>query len=232
MPVTQQYWRILVNGTPKQGSGRVAIGELKFYDSTMIAISTSGGTASASSTNGGNTAANAFDSNTSTFWESSGSPTGGSNEWVRMQFASAVSVIACSITLTTNGVGLNEAPVTFLVQSSPDGSTWTTQKTISAYTGWFFFGQTAYFDASTVVGNARASQLAIEVNNKPVSNLVTSQVALELSQNPSPHAISSAVAMESLINPRAFVKCSTLCLEVIYPYVAADPSSIQQFMLP
>jgi hypothetical protein len=114
---------------------------------------------------------------------------------------------------------------------------------------WKSNGQTAYFDASTVVGNARVSRAEIEVANLPTPGILSSQVAIEVANKPAPGvllsqvsrevidapsipAMASTVALELLINSSPIVQASQVVLELVYPYEFMPPLPIQQFMLP
>jgi hypothetical protein len=226
MPATFQYWRVFVNG-PTTGSSVVALAEVVFLDTNNIPISTSGGTASASSVFSGDPASNAFDGNPSTVWASNANPSSGSPQWLQYQFTGAVPVVAVAITI---GV-VSQSPPTFLIQSSPDGTTWTTQNTVAGF-NWSTQGQIGYFDASTVVGNARASQVAIEVANKPAPNALVSQVSREVIDTPSIMVRTSTAAVELLINASPIVQATQVVVELVYPFVFIAPKPIQQFMLP
>ena len=97
-----------------------SIAELKFYNASSEEISTTGATFTASSSLSGYPVANAFDNNTSTIWHTDGSPT---SAWVQVQFPSAVSISAFSITPRSDQ---NDRLDAFTLQASNDGSTWTT----------------------------------------------------------------------------------------------------------
>jgi hypothetical protein len=225
MPVTQQYWRIFVNGATT-GASLVTLNEVVFLDTNNIRISTSGGTASASSSFSGNPASNAFDGNAGTVWSSNANPTSGSPQWIQIQYTGAVPVVAVAITI---GV-VSQSPPTFLIQSSPDGTTWTTQNTVTGF-NWTSTGQTAYFTASTVVGHARATQIAIEAMTVG-SHARVSQIAVETLINPSAHVKASQIAVEAMVNAMAHVKLSQVVVEIMFPFVAPVAVPIQNFLLP
>jgi hypothetical protein len=232
MPVTQQYWRIFVNGPPNgAGTNVVAIAEVVFLDTNNAPISLSGGTASASSVFSGSfVAANAFDGNPSTAWASLATPSSGSPQWLQYQFTGAVPVVVISIAVRNDSAWTIQSPPTFLIQSSPDGTTWTTQNTVTGF-NWTSQGQTAYFAASTVVGHARASQVAVEVM-KTGANARASQITVETIINPSAHVKASQVAVEAMVNAMAHVKLSQIAVEIMFPYVAPIAVPIQNFLLP
>jgi hypothetical protein len=253
MPVTQQYWRIYING-PVNVPGVtvldvVAIAEVVFLDTENVAIALTGGTASASNFyNGSFVPANAFDGNPNTAWASSGLVSSANPQWLQYQFPAAVPVVAIALSIRNDSAWTTQSPVAFLIQSSPDGSTWTTQNTVTGYT-WTSNGQTAYFTASTVVGNARISRAEIEVANLPTPGVLTSQVAIEVANKPTPGVLlsqvsrevidtpsipvrASTVAVELLLNASPIVQASQVVVELVYPYEFVPPLPIQQFMLP
>jgi hypothetical protein len=225
MPVTQQYWRIFVNGVTT-GSSLVTLNEIAFLDTNNIRISTSGGTASASSSFSGNPASNAFDGNPSTVWSSNANPSSGLPQWIQFQYTGAVPIVAVAITI---GV-VSQSPPTFLIQSSPDGTTWTTQNTVTGFS-WTSTGQTAYFAASTVVGHARVSQVAVEAMTVG-SHARVSQIAVETVINPSAHVKASQIAVEAMVNANAHAKVSQVAVEIVFPYVPSVAVAIQNFLLP
>lgn len=222
MPVTQQYWRILITGVAGNPVAyQAAIAEFQLLDTENVNLVVgAGGTASASSFTGSNTAALAFDSNNSTFWRSNGAPSGGSPEWLEYAFLGAVSVVACSIRLAPPGsivldTAVHLAPTNFTIQSSPDNVTWTTQQTVTSYTGWEVEGQIAYFTCSPVQGHLRLSQTTVETVLNSLPNAKLSQLAVETVLNAEPHC-----------------KISQLIVEIIYPYIPSTPQIVQQFLLP
>lgn len=116
------YWRLNVTSIANPPTGAVKIAELQFYDASGSALAT-GGTASASTTGGGTTAAQAFDANFSTYWQSTTIPA-----WLRYQFASAVDVRTVRLIW---GDIWPYAPKDFTIDYSDDGSSWTTAGTFS-----------------------------------------------------------------------------------------------------
>lgn len=230
MPVTQQYWRIYVNGATNGGS-LVTIAEVTFLDTNNAAISLAGGTASALTNSG--SAGSAFDGNPATSWASSAAPSSGSPQWLQYQFSGAVPVVVVTIQVSSNAtVAANQSPPTFLIQSSPNGTTWTTQNTVTGF-NWTSGGQIAYFTASSVVGSARVSQVALEVAEVPAAHVRVSQAAVEALINASPHVKTSQLAVEALMNASPRVKVSQMCLEVVYLVAPSPPPvTIQNFMLP
>jgi len=67
----------------------------------------------------------AFDNNAATFWNASGVPTAASPQWIRAQFASAVTVVSFSVQ-ARNDASCGQTPTCFILQGSSDGSIWTT----------------------------------------------------------------------------------------------------------
>jgi hypothetical protein len=228
--VNCSYVRIYVNGPPRGGSGdQVTIAECKILDTSNVNLAT-GGTATAST----GTASSAFDGNVNTAWQSTSAPTSGSPQWLQYQFASAQNVVAVMIENDTpsNRWDLS-SPITFLIQTSPDGTTWTTQSTQTlATTFWWEGSQIAYFSASTVVGNARASQVAVEVVKAGAADVRASQLAVEAIYQPLTHAKISQVAVEVVGNRNSHVKASQIAVEVLYPYEPPVVVALQQFLLP
>lgn len=122
MTVTYQYFRLYMTGVQYEGTGgAVSIAEWKFFDGSGSAISTSGGTASASSTVA-NTPASAFDGSASTFWAGN-PPTYSSPVWLQYEFTTTVTVGSFSLT-NRNDMSLQD-PSEWILQGSNNGSTWT-----------------------------------------------------------------------------------------------------------
>jgi hypothetical protein len=232
MATSAQYWRIFVNGATN-GSSVVAIAELVFYGAgDFVPISTSGATTSSSTHfNSSFVDTNVIDGNPNTAWASNANPSSGSPQWVQVQFTGAVSVAFVSVAIRNDsGAWTTQSPPNFLIQSSPDGSTWTTRNTVSGF-NWTSNGQVTYFDASSTLGHARVTQAPVEVV-KAGSQALASQLAVELAFNASPHAKASALPIEAMLNASAHVKGSQVCLEVMFPYVVQPPVPIMNFMLP
>ena len=247
MASTYQYWRLYFNG-PTNGTSVVSIAEWNFYDGTFNVISRSGGTASASSTFSGDPASNAFDGNINNFWASNLNPSSGAPQWLQYQFTSAITVSFISITIRNDASWLTQSPTAFLIQGSPDGSTWTTIETLTGVLWLYGQGQTQQFDASTVQGYLRASQVNIEVTEDPSPNVRVAQLAVETIGGSDPNVIITQTAIEVLggsnpnvlatqlglevlggSNPNVFV--TQLGLEIMYPYIQI-PQSIMEFLLP
>jgi hypothetical protein len=124
------YWRLDVQAS---SSGDASIGQWVSYDSGGSTISTSGGTATASSCytgcGGSFGPSNAFNgtTNCSTFWLGSAN-----HDQLEMQFSSAVAIDHISITAGCNG---GRGPIVLLLQYSDNNSTWTTANTWNG-AGW------------------------------------------------------------------------------------------------
>lgn len=226
MASTYQYWRLYFNGPTNGGTGQnVFLTAWSFYDSNMNVISTSSVTATSSS---GGSPWNAFNG-TGFGWGSSTPPTT-TPQWLQAQFTSAVTVSFIGITNDGGGSWIVDSPTAFLVQGSPDGITWTT---IETYTGvvWYSARMLKYFDASTTVGNAKVTQIALEVFHANSSNALISQLALEALGGSLPDAKISQLALEALGGSLPNALISQIAIEIMYPYVPAD-QPIQQFLLP
>lgn len=240
--VSCTYVRIFINGATR-GGGVAAIAEFQILDTNNVNLTT-GGTATASS----GTASNAFDGVQSSQWVSGAAPSSGSPQWLQYQFGSAQNVVAVMVEneQTSNNPAVS-SPVTFLIQTSPDGTTWTTQNTITSYPSWFTGNQKVYFAASSVVGDARVSQVAVEavktgntfrvsqlaleaVQNRS-ANVKISQIAAELVQNRSAHVAVSQLAVELVQNRMSHISASQIALEVIYPFEYVAPQPIIQCLL-
>lgn len=226
MPVTQQYWRIIATAT--NGGGVLSIADIVFYDTNNAQIALAGGTATASS---GASPGNAFDGNPATSWSSVAVPSSGTPQWIQYQFTGAVPVVSLSIRVINNVNFILQSPNAFLIQSSPNGTTWTTQNTITSF-DWYIQSQVAYFSASMVVGNLRLSQAAIEIVNADSSDLRLSQLSFEAVLNAEPRAKASQLNLETILNAEPRVKLSQIIVEVIYPFVETAPKILQQFLLP
>jgi len=138
---TATYWRFTVTNSTYTV---LAISEIKFFDGTSTQIPTTGGTASTDdATNGA--AANAFDGNAATFWATGSPATPSAPHWIQYQFTSAVTPVTYSLTNRSTNF---QNPDSWTLQSSNDGSTWTTVGNYSA--AWTSAGQTLTFN---VAGN-------------------------------------------------------------------------------
>lgn len=232
MATSAQYWRVNCTAT---GGNIITLADIAFYGVSGISapISLVGGTASASSSlNGSTLPANAFDGNAGSLWASAAVPSTGTPQWIQYQFIGAVSVVFISIQINSD---VNQFPggaiKDFTIQSSPNGTTWTTQNTLIGYV-WASAGATAYFDVSTTVGNLRVSQLPIEALVEGSNNTLVSQLNTEAILNAESNAKVTQLNFEAILNAQARVKISQMCLEVIYPNIPQTPKLLMQFLLP
>jgi hypothetical protein len=136
------YWRLYITAT--QTFGFVAITEVKMYDAGSTLLST-GGTPSVSSflfSDPTYNAAKAFDSNTSTFWNSNAEPAV-FPQWIAYQMPAPGDVASFSIQ-ARNDSNYFQSPSVWTLQSSDDGSSWSD---VQAYTSatWTAAGQTQTF---------------------------------------------------------------------------------------
>ena len=123
------------------------IAEWKFFDGGGTQIATTGGTASASGVGFGLGPANAFDGSSSTFWDSGDQATAAIPDWLQYQFTSAVTVASFSIQARNDATYYAQAPASWALQGSSDGSTWTTIGKYSAK--WASANQTQTFDVGS-----------------------------------------------------------------------------------
>lgn len=125
-PEARPWWRVRVTAT-QQGS-YASLADLQFRGSIGGTQQAVGGTAIESSHFSAFVAANAFDVfETSTRWESGGGAIGaGTAEYIGYHFVADVDVAEIGI-ISGNSAGdvASQAPTNFMVQSSPDGTTWT-----------------------------------------------------------------------------------------------------------
>lgn len=126
-------YRILITrsgASAANAPGYCIFNEIRMYastDGTGTSLLT-GGTATASDTLASNVAANAFDNNAATFWESSN--TAAASRWIRYDLPSAVTVRSVYLSATAYP---NEVPRDFIIQGSNDGTTW---ENISTLVDW------------------------------------------------------------------------------------------------
>jgi hypothetical protein len=146
---SDQYWRVYVTAV---GSGDdTAIAELEMFTVSGGADQCTGGTASTS--NAGTPAANAFNDNPADAWES-GAPNA-LPEWIGYDFGSTKSIVEISITAPAASAA-SLTPTTFSVQQSPNGLSWTTFWTNTVGSGWAN-GEKRYYDASGLVVHGSSS---------------------------------------------------------------------------
>jgi hypothetical protein len=151
--VSAEYWRLLF--TDQTGTFALAIAEVEMRATLggYNEISTGGVIAEASSIFSPHLPNNSRDANPATIWSSAGFLTsGGNHSYLRYQFPSAVHVEQISVTVRPDVDG---HPVNWLVQSSPDGSVWTTEWAVMGQTGWAL-GETRVYDR--VAGDLAATK--------------------------------------------------------------------------
>lgn len=150
------YWRLYI--TANNGGGNTNAAEIELRGTVGGADQCTGGTVTQSSFFAAPYMGSAaFDNNNATMWVATSLPA-----WVQYQFASAVDVAEYTIRVRNDGFEV-EAPQTWELQSSPDGSTWSTQDARSAQTGWSSSEQRTYSVSGVAVSDARLSQVVLEV---------------------------------------------------------------------
>lgn len=128
-----RYWRILVSDT--NGTSACSATKIEMRETASGADVTGSGTASASSENSGTFAASkAFDGNAGTFWVSAGVLP---HYWIAYDFGSGNNKTITEIVWQSRTDGFSgEAPNTFAVQQSSDGSTWLTTWLVKGSASW------------------------------------------------------------------------------------------------
>lgn len=126
-------WRILIRKTVSGNPGVVAyaaVSELKAYGASDGSGPNlfQGGVASASEVNSNYTAANAFDGNSATTWESTSATQ--VTKWLRYDLPAPVNVKSLNLTHNT---WLGEMPDNFAIQGSNDGVNWSTLAEITGF---------------------------------------------------------------------------------------------------
>jgi len=131
---SHRYWRINITATDT-GATATSLAELEFRATVGGATLCTGGTASASSTfDASHTAIEGFDGNGNTTWSSVSS---GLPAWLRYVLPSASSVNQVAIRARNEGGStFGQTPKDFSIQSSDDGTTWTTEWSVTGQTGW------------------------------------------------------------------------------------------------
>lgn len=133
-PGARDYWRLRITDIyATVETTRASLSEVQFRATVGGADQASGGTASAGATDGVNVAANAFDDDDGTYWRSG---TSTSTRWIAYAFAAPVSVDEVAIKQRPDGVGVNEAPLTIVVEYSDDGVSWATAWTATTPKTW------------------------------------------------------------------------------------------------
>lgn len=187
------YWRIGINYMVNSASGNnAAIAEFSLHTTVGGGQAATGGTASASSVYSTDTASLAFDGNASTFWASAAS---GLNSWLQYQFASAVDIVEYAITCRNDSY-YTQAPESWSLQYSDDGSTWTTADTVF-YAGWTQ-GSTATFAVGANTGVLNGAAVGNSVRGarpafEPGSAFPGNVVQVGKAPTPGPHTVSGTV---------------------------------------
>ncbi|MBF3820839.1 discoidin domain-containing protein [Burkholderia pseudomallei] len=185
------YWRLSINYT--DGGTNAAIAEFSLHTSIGGGQAASGGTPSASSVYSTDTASLAFDGSASTFWASAAS---GANSWLQYQFASAVDIVEYAIT-ARNDSFYNQAPASWQLQYSDDGSAWTTAD--AAYYNQWTQGSTATFTtgANSGIANGAAIGKALKSNGPAYESAPSPPAFIQVGKapTPGPHTVSGTVTV-------------------------------------
>lgn len=155
-----RYWRLYISASG--GSSYIGFAEIELRESAGGSDATGSGTASASQAYGGYPASAAVDNNTATEWAAYpyGAP-----QWWAYDFGSGVTKDIKEIVITPRTTYYTEAPGTFDLQYSDDGSSWTTKHTFSGISWPNANAQT--FGENTIFGVSKAVAYAVlstEVN--------------------------------------------------------------------
>jgi hypothetical protein len=132
-----RYWRCVFLTAPRAGTfGSLSLARLEFRDAVGGTNLATGGTASASANNPGETPANAFDGNNATVWSAPKAAYSlNANTWLKYDFGSAVEVAEVAIRSRAD-TAPQQTPCVVLVQSSTDDSTWTDRALWVADSAW------------------------------------------------------------------------------------------------
>jgi hypothetical protein len=124
------YWRVLITNANSSFAG---ITELQFYDANGNYLST-GGTPTSLSSFGSPTydADKAFNNNFTDFWISGAAPTVGTPQWIRYQFSTPADITVVRM-VPRNATN---APTSFKIQYSDNGTVWTDATTINTGSNW------------------------------------------------------------------------------------------------
>ena len=127
---SHRYWSVYVSVT-SSGSA-AACAELEFHSTAGGGNIITGGTPTASTVNNGYVAANCFDGNPATFWNSGGQPP----QWVGYDFGSGNSVSVEEIKWTSRADYALYNPLSFAMQFSDDGTNWSAAWSQTGISGW------------------------------------------------------------------------------------------------
>lgn len=204
-----RYWRVFMWASP---NGAMALSEIQMRTSVGGANVMSGGTISAATTFGGFPASNMLDNNINTLWSASGVGT----NWVMYDFGVGITPDIIEIAMTPrNDASFTQAPTSFVVQNSDDGTTW--------FSEWMVLGSAAYtqgvqkvFTKPTFGTTARYLGLSID---STVSGGTTVIADLSL----------RAVSGGSTVNPRVGQTSSISLSNAAGPENAADGTTATVF---
>jgi hypothetical protein len=133
-PGGHAYWRLFITATNSTDGFFCNIAEINFKESAGGANEATGGTATAGSDFGGaNVPSAAFDGNAATFWSTAGST---NPDWIAYQMVFAKDIAYATIQAGSTAGRAARAPKDFQVQYSDDGSSWTTDHTITGQVAW------------------------------------------------------------------------------------------------
>ena len=129
MSTTARYWRMSVSVQHTAGYiTRVTSLEMRDNPAGANIAVTGNGTATASSVTGAFTAAKAFDSLTSTHWGASA----GAPQWIYWDFGTDKTILVMNLIHGPSGTSdITGHPKSGTIETSPDGSTWTTWSTFT-----------------------------------------------------------------------------------------------------
>lgn len=129
MSTTARYWRMSVSVQHTAGNiTRVTSLEMRDNPAGANIAVTGNGTATASSVTGALTAAKAFDSLTSTHWGASA----GAPQWIYWDFGTDKTILVMNLIHGPSGTSdITGHPKSGTIETSPDGSTWTTWSTFT-----------------------------------------------------------------------------------------------------
>lgn len=137
-----RYWRVRPTVQNYTSSPLYSIATLEFRTSQGGAQAAVGGTASASSVLSSFVAANAFDTDPSSFWASDGVAP---DQWIAYDFVAPIDIV--EVAITSRSADFSQTPWIGWIESSTDGSTWTRRALIS--TSAWGASQTRVFAAQT-----------------------------------------------------------------------------------
>lgn len=135
-----RYWRLLMIRGISAGNGYTQINELQLRESSGGPSVATGGTASSSTQYGGQVASNAFDGNTSTYWESASVGSSGDlpparGTWLKYDLGSGNAKLITEVSILVSAY-VDEGPLDFLIQYSDDDTNWTSKGRFRAALPW------------------------------------------------------------------------------------------------